>query len=126
MQELHELQQTWHQIARQFAFDVQQPALEATVGGQMAEGVDGARDGVVVVQDGAQGASAVRRFGDDGAENAAAVTMGGLQPAERWYGDELVAEVAEVIDAGPVVEAVVVPFDGAVDEAARGVKELFD
>lgn len=113
----HEALQGRHAGGGQRAFDVEQPALEATVPGEMDERSDRCvRRGI-----GGEYLLEMRcaggRLEDDGAEHTDAMPMGGLQPAERRQRDERVTEVAEVIDAGPMVEAVVIPFGGAVYEA---------
>ena len=51
---------------------------------------------------------------NDGAKRQSAVAVGGIGPAGRWQGEELVAEVDEGLNILPVVEEVVFQFTGRV------------
>lgn len=44
------------------------------------------------------------------------MSMGGIDPGQRWHRHILMTEVTEIIDAGPMVETVIVPFGGAINE----------
>lgn len=43
------------------------------------------------------------------------MSMGGIDPGQRWHRHVVMGKVTEQIDAGPMVEPVVVPFCGAIN-----------
>lgn len=52
-------------------------------------------------------------------QNSHAILMRRVDPRQRRYCYVFVAEIAEVIDARPMVETVVIPFFRSVDETKK-------
>lgn len=87
---------------------IDQPTLEAEVLTETRECVDGASHVPLTMEHSVQPARAIVALDYVGAQHGHAVSMGGIYPAAGRNGNVLVTEVAEVIDTGPVHEAIVI------------------
>lgn len=116
------LLQIVHALGSHFTLHIDQPTLEAKVLTETRECVDGVLHGLLSGEHLVQPAFAIVAFDYEGAQHGNAVSMGGIYPAAGRNGNILVTEVAEVIDAGPVHESIVIVLLRA-DEvtAERGI-----
>lgn len=89
--------------------DVQQPPVEAKYLQDLGEGGGEDAHRVLVFEDLLAYFRAGLELGDQRAQDFHAVAVGGVDPAQRGDGDQVVAEVDEDVDVGPVVERVQVP-----------------
>lgn len=116
------LLQIVHALGTHSTLHIDQPTLEAKVPTEPRECVDGALHGLLAGEHLVQPAFAILAFDYVGAQHGHAVSMGGIYPAAGRNGNILVTEVAEVIDAGPVHESIVIVLLRAVEVTAeRGI-----
>lgn len=118
--EMRYLLQIGHALGAHFALHIDQPTLEAKVLTETRECVDGASHGTLAGEHLVQPADAIVALDYVGAQHGHAVSMGGVYPAAGRNGNVLVTEVAEVIDAGPVHEPIVIVLLRADEVTAEG------
>lgn len=118
--EMRYLLQIGHALGAHMTLHIDQPALEAEVLTETRECVDGASHVPLTMEHSVQPARAIVALDYVGAQHGHAVSMGGVYPAAGRNGNVLVTEVAEVIDAGPVHEPIVIVLLRADEVTAEG------
>lgn len=99
--------------------NVQEPPVEAAALRDRHQRSDGLVDALLGFQDLPEPLAAVGVLDDQSAQHEDAVPVSGVDPRQRRNRDEVVAEVAEVVDSRPELEAVVVPLGRPADEPAN-------